>query len=200
MRTRSTLLDSDWAEQPSNYSGFRMFPREPSVCRGWNAVRVPPRARVFLVQGLAGLSWGICVEEGDLAAVAECVGDQWWRGLRRGARRSLLDSLPINSGRIAPPIRTQRFSSVRLQAHAERQIRLFVAPALRAESGVGSPSPVQSRRYGLPAGCHAGDRVDAGRARPAPGSPPPVLWAVESPRCSTSWITSESHQLQPYQL
>jgi hypothetical protein len=51
--------------------------------------------------------------------------------------RRLLDSLRINSGRIAPPIRTQRVS-VCLQTHAERQILLSVAPGLRAESGIGS--------------------------------------------------------------
>ena len=28
------------------YTGFRMFSGLPSVCKGWNAVRVPPRARM----------------------------------------------------------------------------------------------------------------------------------------------------------
>jgi hypothetical protein len=53
--TLSTLWASDWAGLRSDRAGFRMFPREPSVCRVWNAVRVPPRARVFPVQGLVGL-------------------------------------------------------------------------------------------------------------------------------------------------
>jgi hypothetical protein len=43
--TMSTLLASDWAVHRSDRAGFRMFPRESSVRKGWNAVRVPPRAR-----------------------------------------------------------------------------------------------------------------------------------------------------------
>ena len=41
----STLLVSDRVLLPSDYFGFRMFSRVPSVCKGWNTVRVPPRAR-----------------------------------------------------------------------------------------------------------------------------------------------------------
>jgi hypothetical protein len=43
----STLLASDWAVHGLDRAGFRMFLREPSVCGGGNAVRVPPRARRF---------------------------------------------------------------------------------------------------------------------------------------------------------
>lgn len=43
----SGLFVSYWAEQPSDWLGFRMFSRVPCVCKGWNAVRVPPRARRF---------------------------------------------------------------------------------------------------------------------------------------------------------
>jgi hypothetical protein len=32
-------------------AGFCMFPREPSICKRWNPVRVPPRARVIPAQG-----------------------------------------------------------------------------------------------------------------------------------------------------
>jgi hypothetical protein len=41
----STLWASDRAVHRSDRAGFRMFPRVPSVCKGWNAVRVPPRAQ-----------------------------------------------------------------------------------------------------------------------------------------------------------
>ena len=43
----STLFVSYWAKQPSDYLEFRMFTPVPSVCTGWNAVRVPPRAQCF---------------------------------------------------------------------------------------------------------------------------------------------------------
>ena len=49
--TVSTLWVSDWAVPVPDWAGFRMFRRESSVCKGWNPVRVPPRARVFPVQG-----------------------------------------------------------------------------------------------------------------------------------------------------
>jgi len=38
-----------------DWAGLRRFPGEWRIFRGWNAVRVPPRARVFPVQGLVGL-------------------------------------------------------------------------------------------------------------------------------------------------
>jgi hypothetical protein len=41
----STLLASDWAVHGLDRAGFRMFSGIPSVCRGGNAVRVPPRAQ-----------------------------------------------------------------------------------------------------------------------------------------------------------
>jgi hypothetical protein len=50
--TVSTLWAADWAVPVPDWAGFHMFRPEPSVCRGWNPVRVPPRARVFPVQGL----------------------------------------------------------------------------------------------------------------------------------------------------
>ena len=45
--TLCTLRAADWVELVPDRAGFRMFPREPSVCKGWNAVRVPPRAQCF---------------------------------------------------------------------------------------------------------------------------------------------------------
>jgi hypothetical protein len=45
--TLCTLLPSDWVVEGSDRVGFRMFSREFSVCKGWNAVRVPPRAQQF---------------------------------------------------------------------------------------------------------------------------------------------------------
>ncbi|MDQ0000126.1 hypothetical protein J2W15_003639 [Pseudarthrobacter sulfonivorans] len=35
----STLSVPYWAKQPSDWSGFRVFPRVPTVCKGWNVVR-----------------------------------------------------------------------------------------------------------------------------------------------------------------
>ena len=43
--TMCTLWASDWAVWVSDRAGFRMFPGLPNVCKGWNAVRVPPRAQ-----------------------------------------------------------------------------------------------------------------------------------------------------------
>jgi hypothetical protein len=43
--TMSTLWASDRVVHRSDRAGFRMFPGESSVCKGWNAVRVPPRAQ-----------------------------------------------------------------------------------------------------------------------------------------------------------
>jgi hypothetical protein len=45
--TMSTLLAADWVAKPADCLGFRMFLRVPSHCKGWNAVRVPPRAQCF---------------------------------------------------------------------------------------------------------------------------------------------------------
>ena len=36
-------------------AGFRTFGRESSVCKDWNPVRVPPRARIFPAQGPFGV-------------------------------------------------------------------------------------------------------------------------------------------------
>ena len=47
-----TLWVPDWAVPVPDWPGFRMFGRESSVCKGWNPVRVPPRARVSLFRGL----------------------------------------------------------------------------------------------------------------------------------------------------
>ena len=52
--TMSTLLASDWAVHRPDWLGLPLFSGLPSVCKGWNPVRVPPRARVFPVQGLFG--------------------------------------------------------------------------------------------------------------------------------------------------
>ena len=43
--TMSTLSTWDCLVQPPDWPGFRRFPPVPSVCRAWNPVRVPPRAR-----------------------------------------------------------------------------------------------------------------------------------------------------------
>ena len=45
--TLSTLWVSDWVGLVPDWAGFRMFQRESSVCKGWNPVRVPPRAQCF---------------------------------------------------------------------------------------------------------------------------------------------------------
>ena len=45
--TMCTLSASDCGVLGADRAGFRMFPREPSVSGGWNAVRVPPRAQCF---------------------------------------------------------------------------------------------------------------------------------------------------------
>jgi hypothetical protein len=47
----STVSASDRVVHRSDRAGFRMFPREFTVRKGWNAVRVPPRARVSLFRG-----------------------------------------------------------------------------------------------------------------------------------------------------
>ena len=47
----STVSASDRVVHRSDRAGFRMFPREPSVHKGWNAVRVPPRAKCFRSSG-----------------------------------------------------------------------------------------------------------------------------------------------------
>lgn len=41
----STLFVSDCLVEHSDYFGFRMFSRVPSVYKAGNAVRVPPRAQ-----------------------------------------------------------------------------------------------------------------------------------------------------------
>jgi hypothetical protein len=43
--TLSTLFASDWAGHRPDWLGFRMFSGLPSICRGRNAVRVPPRTQ-----------------------------------------------------------------------------------------------------------------------------------------------------------
>jgi hypothetical protein len=45
--TMCTRWVSDQAVPASDWSGFRMFGRESSVCKGWSPVRVPPRAQCF---------------------------------------------------------------------------------------------------------------------------------------------------------
>ena len=56
----SPLLASDPVLLPSYCLGFRMFSRVPRVFKGWNVVRVPPRAQCFpLVRGDLALT---CVQ------------------------------------------------------------------------------------------------------------------------------------------
>ena len=45
--TMCTRWASDWAVPVPDWAGFGMFGRESSVCKGWNPVRVPPRAQCF---------------------------------------------------------------------------------------------------------------------------------------------------------
>ena len=49
--TTSTLWASNWVVLEWDRAVFRMFARVSSVCRGWNAVRVPPRAQCFPCSG-----------------------------------------------------------------------------------------------------------------------------------------------------
>jgi hypothetical protein len=57
--TMSTLLAADWVAKPADCLGFRMFLRVPSHCKGWNAVRVPPRAQHSpLSEGVFALTCG----------------------------------------------------------------------------------------------------------------------------------------------
>jgi hypothetical protein len=53
--TKYTLGASDPVVLVPDRAGLRTFPELPRVCGGGNAVRVPPWARVFPVQGLVGL-------------------------------------------------------------------------------------------------------------------------------------------------
>ncbi len=91
--TLSTLWASDRAVLESDRAGFRMFPGEPSVCGGGNAVRVPPRARVSLFRGL----WA-----------AECVQISFYGPLRgpifvAGRCALAAPSLGLDSGVAAYP-------------------------------------------------------------------------------------------------
>ncbi len=70
--TMSTLLASDRVVYRSDWAGFGMFSGVPSVCRGWNAVRVPPRAQQ------------IPSSEGIFALT--CVQSLWWRPSDASAR------------------------------------------------------------------------------------------------------------------
>jgi hypothetical protein len=45
----------DWVVPGSDWAGFRMFAGKAIVGAGWSPVRVPPRARVFPVQGFFSL-------------------------------------------------------------------------------------------------------------------------------------------------
>ena len=45
--TVSTLWVPDWVVPVPDWPGLRMFRRESSVSKGWNPVRVPPRAQCF---------------------------------------------------------------------------------------------------------------------------------------------------------
>jgi hypothetical protein len=45
--TTYTLLGSDRAVHRPDWPGLLMFSGVPFVCRGWNLVRVPPRAQCF---------------------------------------------------------------------------------------------------------------------------------------------------------
>ena len=57
MWTVSALWVTDWAVPVPvpvpvpDWAGFRVFWRESSVCKGWNPVRVPPRAKCFRRSG-----------------------------------------------------------------------------------------------------------------------------------------------------
>jgi hypothetical protein len=47
----STGWASDWAVHRPDWLGCGTFSGVPSVCKGWNAVRVPPRAQCFRRSG-----------------------------------------------------------------------------------------------------------------------------------------------------
>ncbi len=68
----STLLASDWVVLVPDWLGFGMFSGVPYVCRGWKAVRVPPRAQQ------------IPPSEGIFALT--CVQSLWWRPSDAGVR------------------------------------------------------------------------------------------------------------------
>jgi hypothetical protein len=78
--TMSTDSASDRVVLRSDRPGFRTFPPLPSVCKGWNAVRVPPRARVFPGQGPVSLR--VCTNcshedpPGALCVGGRCCGRQ----------------------------------------------------------------------------------------------------------------------------
>jgi hypothetical protein len=57
MCTMCTPWPSDWAVYRPDWPGFGMFIELPSVCKGWNPVRVPPRAQCF-PRPEAGLTFG----------------------------------------------------------------------------------------------------------------------------------------------
>jgi hypothetical protein len=50
---------SYWAKQPSDWPGFRMLSRVPSLCKAWNVVRVPPRDSVKRLLDANGQSFEI---------------------------------------------------------------------------------------------------------------------------------------------
>jgi hypothetical protein len=69
--TVSTLFASDRVVQRPVWAGLLMFSRVPSVCRGWNAVRVPPRAQCFR---RSEPYWTLCsLGSAREPAVLECV-------------------------------------------------------------------------------------------------------------------------------
>ena len=53
--TKYTLWASDRVVPVPDWAGLAMFAGEWRKFKGWNPVRVPPRARVFPVQGLVVL-------------------------------------------------------------------------------------------------------------------------------------------------
>jgi hypothetical protein len=114
--TKYTLRASDWVVLVPDWPGFLMFPREPCVCGGRNAVRVPPRAQCFRrseAPGAAaahphqtatstGISVTTCLSVGTWAGDEPYLGSNLCRegaeggspseGRYRLARRTLLSS------------------------------------------------------------------------------------------------------------
>jgi hypothetical protein len=73
--TMSTLFVSNCLVRSSDSFGFRVSSPVPSVFRARNVVRVPPRARVFPVEGLVGL----CVCTNLLLRAPAGAHLCWWR-------------------------------------------------------------------------------------------------------------------------
>ena len=89
--TMSTALASDWAVHRSDWLGFGMFSGVPTVYKGWNLVRVPPRARITPRQR------GYCFNVWTLTLVGsldfDCFGPGRWAGVGRDVGALVIEEL-----------------------------------------------------------------------------------------------------------